>query len=263
MFNEIILGTIQGISEWLPVSSEGLIVLASVNLLGIKMTANEMIRLALFLHLGTFFSALIYFRKDVLILLKSLINYKSADNNEKKVLNFLIISTLTTGTIGLIILKFISDLDRFKVSGQAITIGIGILLLITAGLMIKQKKGGIKEKENLTTKDSIILGIMQGFSALPGFSRSGFTIAGLLLRKFDKTLSLKLSFLMSLPVVLGGNILLNIKGFAFNIDYLAGLIASFIFGLLTIHLFLKIAQKINFGYFVFGFGLLMIVFGFI
>jgi undecaprenyl-diphosphatase len=96
-------------------------------------------------------------------------------------------------------------------------------------------------------------------AVLPGLSRSGLTISALLLRKFDNASALKLSFLMSLPVVLGGNIVLNFKYFTFSTELLLGLIFSFIFGLLTISLLLKIARKVNFGWFVLIFGVVMII----
>ena len=104
---------------------------------------------------------------------------------------------------------------------------------------------------------------MQGLSTLPGISRSGSTVSVLLLDKVDKTEALRLSFLMSLPIVLAGNIFFNLKGFAFSFNMLYGLFFSFVFGILTIHALIKVSKKINFGYFVLIFGLLMIVAGLI
>jgi len=105
--------------------------------------------------------------------------------------------------------------------------------------------------------------VVQGFAALPGLSRSGLTVSTLLFRKVNEKDSLKLSFLLSLPIVLGGNILLNSEYFNFSLDSLISLSASFLFGLLTIHYLLKLAKKINFGWFVFAFGALMIIASFI
>jgi len=114
-------------------------------------------------------------------------------------------------------------------------------------------------KKNLTWTDGIILGIAQGFAALPGLSRSGLTVSALLLRKFDNALSLRLSFLMSLPIVLAGNILLNFNELTWSKGTFWSLLFSFLFGLLTIHFLLKIAKKINFGLFVLFFGILTIL----
>jgi len=93
---------------------------------------------------------------------------------------------------------------------------------------------------------------------LPGLCRSGFTVSALLLRLFDVQDALKLSFFMSLPIVLAGNIILNFNDLIFSNELIWGLIFSFIFGLLTIDLLLKIAKRINFGYFVLIFGLLLL-----
>jgi len=122
-----------------------------------------------------------------------------------------------------------------------------------------KKKGGYRTVRDLKMIDGVLLGIVQGFATLPGFSRSGLTVSALLLCKLDKTYALKLSFLMSLPIVLGGNLVFNFNAFALSVEALVGLFFSFIFGLATIHLLLKIAQKVNFGYFVLFFGILTIL----
>ncbi|TGH65482.1 undecaprenyl-diphosphate phosphatase, partial [Escherichia coli] len=92
--------------------------------------------------------------------------------------------------------------------------------------------------------DGIFLGLMQGLAALPGFSRSGFTITALLFRKFNDTTALKLSFLMSLPIILLGNIILNYDEFKISIE-LVGLLTAFIVGIVSIHVLLALARKIN------------------
>lgn len=269
MLEQIILGTIQGIAEWLPVSSEGILVLVEKNILHSGDGIEVIIQKALFLHLGTFLAALVYFRKDVFSLSKAFFRYKSAENNKKKLLKFLIITTLLSGLLGVLLLKGLAGLDK-RVSystqiygAQIITLLIGCALLITAFLQIRVSKKGCKKVDQLTDSDGILLGLMQGLAAVPGLSRSGLTVSILLLRRFDDACALKLSFLMSLPIVLGGNIILNLNHLAFSIEQVVGLLFSFVFGLLTINLLLKLAKKINFGYFVLFFGLLVIVLAFI
>jgi hypothetical protein len=117
---------------------------------------------------------------------------------------------------------------------------------------------------DIKNKDGFILGLVQGFAVLPGLSRSGLTVAALLLSKFDEETSIRLSFLMSLPIVLAGNIALNFDYITeFNSDMLIGLLAAFIFGYLTIGVLLKLARKINFGWFVIIFGVLSVAAAFI
>lgn len=258
---QIILGVIQGITEWLPVSSSAMVTLVNTNFLGIS-EIDVLLHQALFLHLGTFFAALIYFRKDVFLLIKSLFNYKRAGTKTKKVLNFLIISTIISGIIGLILLKFlISFEDYFTITGKSITGFVAVLLLSTGILQLKIKHRGLKQIDELKTHDGVTLGIVQGISSLPGISRSGITVSTLLLKKFNDTTALRLSFLMSLPIVFLGNLVLNFQDFTKVVISVSiyGLLASFVLGLLTIHTLMKVSKKINFGWFVIVFAVLMIL----
>jgi len=260
MFEAIILGTIQGIAEWLPVSSEGLIFLVKTNFFSNGESIKEITELALWLHLGTFLAALVYFRKDVWRLIKTLFNFKFAEAGKQKILVFLLVATMISGILGIGLLLMIVEMGEWLgYTSRALTLGIGILLLITAGMQFRVRSGGLRQARDLKNSDSVFLGVMQGLAVLPGLSRSGLTISALLLKKFDKEVALKLSFLMSLPIVLGGNIILNLDKFALTLNSFVSLAASFIFGLLTIGLLLRIARKINFAWFVLGFGLLMIV----
>jgi undecaprenyl-diphosphatase len=100
---------------------------------------------------------------------------------------------------------------------------------------------------------------MQGLAALPGFSRSGMTISGLLFKKIDDTQALRLSFLMSLPIILIGNILLNLGDFQFVGNMIWGFLFSFVFGLATIHGLMTLSKKIKFGYFVIIIAMLIMI----
>ncbi len=259
MIQWIILGIIQGITEWLPISSEGLIVLARVHLFG-ETSVRESIHVALFLHLGTFFAALIYFRVEVWTLLRSLLQYRQSSIEKKAVLRFLVVSTFFSGLIGFGLLKSLDHMEsHLAVSGKVLTGIIGLLVLITATLQLKAKTGSRRGSQEATLVDGVLLGVVQGMAILPGLSRSGLTISALLLRKFDDSQALTLSFLMSLPVVLGGNILLNLNHFTLTLSNLMGCLFAFVFGLATIHILLSISKKINFGYFMLLFGLLMLL----
>lgn len=255
----LVLGLVQGIAEWLPVSSEGMLVLVMVNFYN----ASDLVQIiqgALLLHLGTFLAALIYFRRDVWRLLKSLFRFKQASLEDRLVIKFLAAATVISGLLGLALVKFLEsvtiDLENF---GRYITAAVALLLFITAALQLKSKKGGDRRADDLQGKDSFWLGIAQGFAALPGLSRSGLTVAALLLRDFDKTWALRLSFLMSLPIVLAGNIILNYNSFMPTPAMWVGLLSSFISGLVTIDLLLRLAKRINFGYFVLAFACLTLI----
>ena len=251
IFYQLILGIIQGITEWLPLSSSGMTTLAMTNIFGIT-DIGLIIHQALFLHLGTFFAALIYFRKEV----KSILSFKK---KTRKVLNFLIISTIITSILGIIILKFL--INNLEMTGKTITFVVGFLLLITGGMQFASRKKGLRTEKEIKNSDGIVAGLAQGLAVLPGVSRSGITTSTLLLKKFNDTSALRLSFLMSLPIVLLGNIILNLPDFAkvFTSYSIIGLVTAFAFGILTIHLLMKLSKKINFAWFAIIFAILMMI----
>lgn len=264
MWEAIILGTVQGIAEWLPVSSEGLIFIIKANFFAEGEGVGDIIKLALFLHLGTFLAALVYFRKEVWSLLRTAVFFKTSAKKDKQLLSFIFITTLISGLLGMIFIKGFEgvDTDVRKIS-RYINILVAGLLLITASLQIKinKNKDFGKTQEQLRKRDGVFVGIAQAFAAFPGLSRSGLTVAALLISEFKDNTALKLSFLLSLPIVLGGNIFLNMERLEFSSYNIIALLFSFGFGLLTIDLLLKVARRINFGYFVMVFALLMLIFG--
>lgn len=260
MIESLIIGAVQGIAEWLPVSSEGIIFLMKANFFASSETLSEAIHYSLFLHFGTFLAALVYFRKKVWYLLKKLFQYKKAKEEDKKLLNFLMLGTLVSGVLGIIFLEIIEKVTvDISAIAQIITIIIAIMLFITAYLQLRVKNSGYKEEKDLRYFDGIMIGIVQAFAALPGLSRSGLTVSALLMSKFNKQSALQLSFLLSLPLVLAGNIVLNLDKFRFDLNSLLALLASFVFGWLTIKYLLKLAQKINFGYFVLFFAIVTLL----
>jgi undecaprenyl-diphosphatase len=175
-----ILGILQGIFEWLPVSSQGIVALAS------KFLIEEFnpIDIALFLHIGTFFAVLIYFRKDW----KEVAILKNPE-----LLRFLIITTIISLVIGYLLYKLVINIAV----GNMFLVIMGFALLLTAYF---QKKG--KKLEIGFNKLAIITGFLQGLAVIPGFSRSGATIFGLSLGKLSPSEILKISYMMSVPVVL-------------------------------------------------------------
>ncbi|MFO7872288.1 MAG: undecaprenyl-diphosphate phosphatase [Candidatus Undinarchaeales archaeon] len=236
----LILGIIQGVLEWIPVSSEGFLVMA-----GTYFTLENLIPLALYLHLGTLFSASFYFRNDL---------KKITYGKEPELLKFLIISTVCTFIVGGPIYLFIQE-SQF--SGSSILGIVGAGLLLTGWLLGKKKKHFGASKVN--EKDAVLIGLLQGIAVLPGVSRSGITTFGLLSRNYSQESALKISFIMSIPVVLIGNILLHLTGFEFQPGYLIALTASFVIGFLTIKSLIKISKKINFRYFCWFFGVLALI----
>jgi len=254
MFEQIVLGVIQGIGEWLPVSSSGLLVLAQTRLFEAT-SLSEMVRIALFLHAGTLLAALVYFRKEI----KQI--FKPAG---KRFRHFLIISTLISGGLGYLLLRTIVVLEsNIEFTGKLVTAMIGGFLIVTGLLQIRQDGLGKREIKDLTILDGFLFGLVQGIAVLPGFSRSALTVAVLLFRKVEKISALKISFIGGLPIIFAGNILLNADKLSGGNIYWIGMLTAFFFGLLTIHWLLKLARKVNFGYFVTAFGLITLISSFI
>lgn len=262
-FQQFILGMVQGIVEWIPFSSEGVLFFVASNFFD-ETSVDVLLRQALLLHLGTFFAALIYFWKDVKVLVKGLFNYKQSDLETKKTLDFLIVATLISGFVGLAFLQFLNFVSgNFVLTSRIITFFIGGLLIVTGFLQIKASRRGIRTIYHLNRGDSVFLGFMQGLAALPGFSRSGLTVSALLFRRINDTTALKLSFLMSLPIILLGNILLNWGEISLATGMLWGVLFAFVFGLATIHGLMTLSKKVKFGYFVIIIAILLILSSFL
>jgi undecaprenyl-diphosphatase len=259
MLEIIVLACIQGFFEWLPVSSEGLIVLIGNNFFDTNLV--DSVEIALFLHLGTFFAALIYYYKEVKKILHQLFNYPKLSEDNKNKIKFYIIASVASFVLGGIVYYTLPFLSEFGWnSGQSLNLIIGVLLLFTAYLQFKKSNNkGMKKIGDSSISDSLYVGLGQGFAALPGVSRSGTTTALLLIRNFGEEESLKISFLLSLPFVLAGNIVLQLNNFGFHITHIVGLLIACVIGLLTIHTLVSLARKVSFGWFVLFFGVLIIV----
>ncbi len=266
MFEYAILGAIQGIIDWLPVSSEGAVVLAYMFLFPDEVGLGEMIRVALFLHMGSLFAVVVYFRKELSRLISLFWNYQRSSSEDQALFRFLIISSAVTGVLGYAIFRIIDTNQQVALlTGSAIMLGIGALLLFTSWLQFRAKRATEhkkkKEKGELSLFDGLLLGTIQALAVLPGLSRSGSTVSVLLLRKVNEGDALKVSFFMSLPVILGGNVILNWKEFVWGSEMLIGLLMAFLFGLATIHILLKVAEKLSFAWFTLFFGILTIAGG--
>ncbi len=264
MLEAFILGAVQGIAEWLPVSSEGLIFIIKANFFAQNESVSEIISLSLFLHFGTFLAALVYFRAEVWRIIKTIFKWRQANVEDQKSLKFLIITSAITGTIGLVILEAIEGISlNISDMARGLTLFIALLLIITGVLQLRSEKRGYRKEKNIKNRDSILLGVIQALAVFPGLSRSGLTVSALLLDRFDKQVSLRLSFLMSLPIILLGNIILNTERFTLDAPALVALATAFVFGWATIKGLLKLAQRINFGYFVLIFAFLTLIAAFI
>ena len=249
----ILLGIIQGVAEWLPVSSEGMLTFAMIHFFG--KTFGEAVVYALWLHIGTMLAAIIYYRKEVQEISKDVFSWKFSSLTK-----FLFFATLASLAIGGTL--YFLGLELLEGATIGATILIGVALLVT-GVLQLQKKQQLGTKEP-SIKDSLVAGALQGLAVLPGISRSGTTTATLLMQKYGSEQALRLSFLMSIPLVLASSIALVLfEEVLFSAAALVAVLVSFIVGLLTIDVFVKIARKVNFAYFCLVFGCIIIIAAFI
>ncbi|MFH0913150.1 MAG: undecaprenyl-diphosphate phosphatase [Candidatus Omnitrophota bacterium] len=224
MLRYIILGISQGITEFLPVSSSGHLVIMQ-HILGI--TYNQL-ALSVVLHLGTAFALAVFFFRDLLGLAKNF-----------KLLRLLFIVTIITAIIGLL------GKDFFEALFSSVKL-VALALIVTGIILILTKKFIFGQRKKITFKDALVLGFTQSIAIIPGISRSGITISTLLFRGIDRENSFRFSFLAAMPVIFGAAILE-----AKNIDFamrmesgnlLAGFVASFLAGIISLK-FLKMVLK--------------------
>ena len=275
MIEYIIIALIQGLFEWLPISSSGQVMIVSTNFFSIS--PKDAFSLAIWLHLGTTMAVLLKFRGDYIRIIKTVIQKRpdetESDIDKESVIkkrNWIIYGTIGTGITALplyFIFKIIL-LDAFTATqGDLITLIISGLLILTGIIIIKTRKiFGNQKISNISKKkvrkDSFLSGLVQGSSILPGISRSGVTVSTILLEKYEQESALRLSFLMSVPVVIA-SIIVDIlfgEGSIFGSLDLSTIIittlVSFLIGYMTIEILLRIANKINFGYFCISYGII-------
>jgi undecaprenyl-diphosphatase len=224
MLTYIILGALQGLFEWLPISSEGVVGIASRFLI----KDFQPLEIALFSHLGTFLAALIYFRRDWF----NLLTFK-----DKPLFRFLLISVPVSGLIGFLLYGAVKNM----------VLGSGLLILTGFGLLLTAYCHKNKKILNLNFNLlAVLTGIVQGLAVIPGLSRSGSTIFVLSWGKFDPEKVLKISYMMSAPVVLGMAVFLFWQNPVLLISAWPVLIVSFLVGILTLSFLFKLAAKIDF-----------------
>lgn len=226
-----LLGIVQGLTEFLPVSSSGHLVILQ-KMLGIK---AEGLTLSVVLHLGTTFALVVYFFKDIMRVLRDV-----------KSLKLIIIVSVITGIIGITGKNFFEGL--FSSPRQ-----VAVFLFITGAILIVTRKFKDSKRKDLNAKDALFLGLAQGAAIIPGLSRSGITISTLLFRKIDREMSFRFSFLASIPAVLGAVILeardFTLTGDAGLMNLACGFLFSFLVGLFALWMLGQVMRKAKLHYF--------------
>ena len=236
MFEIIILSLIQGVTEFLPISSSSHLIIVSEYL----EFNNRNLEFDISLHIGSFLAVIVFFRKDIFNFVKN-----------KDLFFKILIASLPVMILGylLIRLNLIDQIRNIKVIGWT-TLIFGILLYLSDRSEIKNKINS-----NFTLKSAILIGFLQILSLIPGVSRSGVSITGARMLKFNRFDSAKISFLLSIPTlaavsVFGLNNLLKSESFKFSYLIILSIIFSYLFSYITIKYFLNYIKKSSLSIFI-------------
>ena len=276
LIQTILMGIVQGLSEFLPVSSSAHLVFTSnfykvFKGIEIVQESNQEIFLDIMLHLGTLIAVLIFFRKEVAEIIKAL--YLGIKTKNYTSYNFKLGLYIILGTIITVVIAYpLNEVAGGLVFKPSV---VGVLLIFTGILLLFSEFWAKRHtsKTDISMKNSILIAIAQGFAALPGFSRSGLTIATGLLSGMDRSTAARYSFLLSIPIILGSSMvypLLKIdlhEAITYNwTAIIVGTIISGIVGYICIKYFLKFVSKFSlriFGYYCLIVGLFTAIFFYI
>lgn len=244
IIDAIILGIIQGLTEFLPVSSSGHLELGKA-ILGADALPEESLLFTVILHFATALSTIIVFRKDVAEIFKGLFRFKW--NEETQFSLKIVISMIPAAMVGF----FLEDFLEVFFDGAIII--VGIMLIITAILLYLADLAKTTDK-GVSYRGAFVIGMAQAVAILPGISRSGATISAAVLLGVDKTKSARFSFLMVVPLILGKmakDLLSGDVNFAGDeaIAIGAGFLAAFIAGLAACTWMIKLVRQSKLTYF--------------
>ena len=247
----VILAVIQGLTEWLPISSSGHLVITQ-QYLGLDLP----LIFSVMLHVGTVVVVLGVFRKDIVDIVKALIN-RDFGTDEGKLALFIAVGSVPIALIGFLFRDFFESLfNNLLVVGSALLI-TGFILFFSEKRIGNRKMGIL---------DSLLIGMAQAVAIIPGVSRSGVTVATGLLRKIDKATAFKYSFLLSVPAVIGATVYESRELVVGNSDMVLlflGVIISMVVGYISLRLLQKIvmSEKFHlFAYYCWTVGLALIFF---
>lgn len=257
ILSAVLLGIIQGVAEFLPISSSGHLAIAQ-NLLGLKIEGSADGTFDVLLHLGTLIAVFIAYWPDIVDMIREFFlgirDIAKGSTPTPVPPNRRMILLLIIGTLPLFALVPIKD----SIEGLgANTLVVGCALLVTGVLLFfcDRHNHGRKTASNVRIRDVLIVGIAQAFATIPGLSRSGTTVSVGCFLGMDRRFALRYSFLMSIPAVLGANILSLKDVIADGMDmtllpaYIAGVVTAAVLGYLSIRLLKFVTDKGKFGAF--------------
>ncbi|MCK5214457.1 MAG: undecaprenyl-diphosphate phosphatase [Candidatus Omnitrophica bacterium] len=249
----IFLGFIQGVTEFLPISSSGHLSLMDRIFPG----GDADVLFFTITHLGTMLATFVVFRKEIsniLVSFKDLLpNMKKGELvSSQSMMFYIIIGSVPTGLAGIILA------DKFEAFIENINF-VGVMFMVTGLILLTTRfaQEGSKREGSFGPWRSFLVGCAQGFAILPGISRSGTTISSILLLKGERAFAGRLSFLMSLPAILAANLLefrhviKQGAGNCISFSHILGFVVSFIVGFFSLKLLLRLVEQGKFHYFAY------------
>ncbi len=271
ILHAMILGVVQGLTELLPVSSSAHLILVPA----LFKWQKSPLAFDIALHLGTTFAIIIFFWRELLSIFKNSISGilgKGRDNIEYKLGINIVISCIPAGLIALF---FKDDIEEYF--RNPLVSGVNLILFAFVLFYADRVSKNRREIKDMSIADAIFIGLLQAIALIPGVSRSGITISAGLLRKFKREAAAKFSFIMIVPLVLGGTLLESYEyyrqllhtdkvGYFLNnllVPFFAGTVVSFFVGLFALKFLFDYIKKSNFSIFVYYrivFGILFLIY---
>lgn len=254
VIHALILGIVQGLGEFLPISSSAHLVLIPW-LFGWE---DPGLTFDVALHMGTLLAVVLYFWKDWVRLIKAALNHGTS--KDKRIFWCLIVATIPGGLFGLVFEKKAETAFRAPLLIGVMMIVMGIILYLG------DKKPQIREIDSMTLSDATWIGLSQALALIPGVSRSGSTMTTARFLNLTREDAARFSFLMSTPIILGAGVLKlrHLTMASITLPFSVGIISSFVVGIMSISFLLRYLKTSNFGLFV-GYRIVigLIVIGFV
>ncbi|MHA3962641.1 MAG: undecaprenyl-diphosphate phosphatase [Candidatus Thorarchaeota archaeon SMTZ1-45] len=255
---QLIVALIQGLVEWLPISSEGQVVLFLYNFSPVS--TEEILSLVVWLHLGTTLAVIVRYPRVIFEILSF---------RDRRLLRLLLLATGSTALTALPLYYFLKS-SLTPMHGELLNVLVGVLLLVTAIVLYlptrQSKEKNVDIGREVENTEAVTTGLVQGLAVLPGLSRSGVTISALLIQKIDKETAMKFSFLMSAPAVIAILFLEILSGTTipsgintFDFFVIEGIV--FGTGLISMEFLLRLAKRVSFWKLCLALAVVAIVFG--
>ncbi len=239
LLDALLLGLLQGVTEFLPVSSSGHLAIAQHFLADFSQPG---VLFDVLLHVATMGAVILYFRRECALLAIAPFRRDDEAALYRRLLLLLVVGSVPTAVIGLLFKDFFEGLFH------NLTV-VALMLLVTGTVLFLSERfrRGTRKEHQLTWRDALLVGTVQGGAIIPGISRSGSTIAALLLKGVDGETAARFSFLLAVPAIFGAGLLsvgdMAAVAAADLPSYMAGMLAAFGAGLLSIHLLLAVVRR--------------------